>query len=104
MPYILNLTELNRSDLPRAGGKGANLGELCTAGLPVPPGFCILTDAYRDFVTANHLDEVISRQCAALDATDPAALESASAAIRARFDARLDLSNSPLIFRSARRQ
>ena len=86
MPYILNLTELNRSDLPRAGGKGANLGELCTAGLPVPPGFCVLTDAYRDFVTANHLDEVISRQCAALDATDPAALESASAAIRARFE------------------
>jgi phosphohistidine swiveling domain-containing protein len=86
MPYILHLAALNRSDLPRAGGKGANLGEMCSAGLPVPPGFCILTNAYRDFVTVNHLDEVISRECAAADAADPASLESASAAIRVRFE------------------
>ena len=85
MSYILHLSALNRNDLPRAGGKGANLGEMCSAGLPVPPGFCILTDAYRDFVAANQLDEVISRECAAADATNPAALEKASAAIRARF-------------------
>ena len=86
MPYILNLAQLNRHDLPRAGGKGANLGEMHAAGLPVPPGFCILTDAYRDFVTANRLAEVISRECAAADPADPAALEKASSAIRACFD------------------
>jgi phosphohistidine swiveling domain-containing protein len=86
MSYIQHLAELNRHDLPRAGGKGANLGEMCSAGLPVPPGFCVLTDAYRDFVTTNHLDGVIARECAAVDAADPAALESASAAIRARFE------------------
>ena len=30
-----------------AGGKGANLGELVRAGLPVPPGFVVTTEAYR---------------------------------------------------------
>ncbi len=29
------------------GGKAANLGELTAAGLPVPPGFCVTTEAYR---------------------------------------------------------
>jgi pyruvate,water dikinase len=55
MTYILQLDALNRNDLSRAGGKGANLGEMRSAGLSVPPGFCILTDAYRDFVTANQM-------------------------------------------------
>ena len=86
MPYILHLAALNRNDLSRAGGKGANLGEMLSAGLPVPPGFCILTDAYRDFVIDNHLEEIIVRECAAADAGDPAALENASSAIRARFE------------------
>jgi len=36
--------------LPEVGGKGANLGELTRADFPVPPGFCVTTAAYRDFV------------------------------------------------------
>ena len=86
MTYILPLSALNRHDLLRAGGKGANLGEMLAAGLPVPDGFCVLTDAYRDYVAANHLGEVIARECAAAEATDPAALEKASAVIRAHFE------------------
>ncbi len=85
MQYTQSLTELNRSDLPIAGGKGANLGALIQAGLPVPPGFCVITPAYRAFVEANKL-EVEIRQI--LDATrmdDPAALEAASDSIRACF-------------------
>jgi phosphoenolpyruvate synthase/pyruvate phosphate dikinase len=39
--------------LADAGGKGANLGALVRAGLPVPPGFVVLTGAYRAFVAAN---------------------------------------------------
>ncbi|WP_127586079.1 pyruvate, phosphate dikinase [Paenibacillus koleovorans] len=31
------------------GGKGANLAEMTRAGLPVPPGFTITTDACRDY-------------------------------------------------------
>jgi pyruvate,water dikinase len=43
---ILSLDELTAADLPEAGGKGANLGELRRAGFPVPDGFVITTVAY----------------------------------------------------------
>lgn len=33
--------ELSRADVAFAGGKGANLGELTRAGLPVPSGFVV---------------------------------------------------------------
>ncbi len=65
MLSILPLTEFNRTDLARAGGKGANLGALLRAGLPVPPGFCITTDAYRGFCGSQPAGEEIIRQCAA---------------------------------------
>ena len=47
MSYVKSLTELERGSLPLAGGKGANLGVLLQAGFPVPPGFCVTTDAYH---------------------------------------------------------
>jgi pyruvate,water dikinase len=36
-------------DRPRVGGKGASLGELRRAGIDVPPGFVVTTDAFRHF-------------------------------------------------------
>lgn len=41
------LAAVSRGDVGLAGGKGANLGELVRAGLPVPPGFVVTTGAYR---------------------------------------------------------
>lgn len=46
-PLVLALASVRATDLPAAGGKGANLGELLAAGLPVPPGFVVTTAAYR---------------------------------------------------------
>src|SRR5689334_13458798 len=43
---ILPLEKLDRTALPLAGGKAANLGELIRAGFPVPAGFCVTTTAY----------------------------------------------------------
>ena len=43
---VRSLDELTAADLPAAGGKGANLGELRRAGFPVPDGFVITTAAY----------------------------------------------------------
>ena len=34
------------------GGKGAGLAEMTTAGLPVPPGFTITTEACNDYFAA----------------------------------------------------
>ncbi|MQA13444.1 MAG: phosphoenolpyruvate synthase [Pseudonocardiaceae bacterium] len=44
--YVTPLLDLGSTDLDRAGGKGANLGELVRAGFPVPPGFVVTTAAY----------------------------------------------------------
>ncbi|HEY0815370.1 MAG TPA: PEP/pyruvate-binding domain-containing protein [Pseudonocardia sp.] len=52
MSYVVQFAELGRGDVAVAGGKGANLGELTRAGLPVPPGFVLSTAAYRAFVDA----------------------------------------------------
>lgn len=49
---VLPFTALSLGDLPRVGGKGANLGELSAAGFPVPPGFCVTTSAYDAFIAA----------------------------------------------------
>jgi len=45
--FVLPLDALHRDSLALVGGKAANLGELISAGLPVPPGFCITTMAYE---------------------------------------------------------
>ncbi|MCP2049280.1 UNVERIFIED_ORG: pyruvate,water dikinase [Paenarthrobacter nicotinovorans] len=63
--FTLQLTDIRGPMLPRVGGKAANLGELAGAGLPVPPGFCLTTDAYRRALSTSGLDEV----CAALEST-----------------------------------
>lgn len=43
---VVAFADLDRTSVPVAGGKGANLGELTRAGFPVPPGFVITADAY----------------------------------------------------------
>ena len=58
--FVVPLERLGRDDLVRAGGKGANLGELVRAGFPVPDGFIITTAAYDGFVAHNHLGETIA--------------------------------------------
>ncbi|MFE3460034.1 PEP/pyruvate-binding domain-containing protein [Nocardiopsis aegyptia] len=50
------LASFGSADLARVGGKGANLGELLRAGLPVPPGFVVTTDAYAAAARAVGLD------------------------------------------------
>ena len=40
--------ELGKTDNATAGGKGANLGEMTRAGLPVPAGFVVTAEAYLE--------------------------------------------------------
>jgi hypothetical protein len=44
-PVVYWLRDVGRADVPRVGGKGANLGELSRAGFPVPPAFIVSVDA-----------------------------------------------------------
>ena len=80
-------SELARGDTDYAGGKGANLGELTRAGLPVPPGFVIGAPAYAAFCHETGLRERIGARMADLDTEDTGALERAAAEIRSMFEA-----------------
>ncbi|UJF33394.1 phosphoenolpyruvate synthase [Paenibacillus hexagrammi] len=51
--YVLDFHRIDKSSLPLVGGKGANLGEMTQAGFPVPPGFCVTTEAYRVFLSGS---------------------------------------------------
>lgn len=82
---ILWFTEIGKEDLPEAGGKGANLGELTRAGIPVPPGFVVTAATYREFVRHNRLDEVIRRELGDLDVHDTQLLQTRAAAVREAF-------------------
>jgi len=44
--YVEDIATLRMSDAEEAGGKGANMGEMVAAQLPVPPGFVVLRDSY----------------------------------------------------------
>lgn len=59
MKNILWFEEIDKHNIPEAGGKGANLGELTQAGIPVPPGFVVTSSAYFDFMRENKIDRKV---------------------------------------------
>ncbi len=79
---ILWLEEITPNDRDAVGGKGANLGEMTRAGYPVPPGFCITTAAYLDFLRRNDLAEATAA-LGELARKDEAAFEREAAHLRA---------------------
>ncbi len=76
------LDEVDASSLALVGGKGANLGELVRAGMPVPRAFCITTAAYRAFLEASSLLGEIVRLLDGLDYEAPVEIERRAASIR----------------------
>lgn len=74
-PLVLPLEAIAAADLPRVGGKGANLGELARAGFPVPGGFCVTTAAFRRFLAGSRA--AAEEAYAALDALAPGDVEAA---------------------------
>ena len=85
MELIRPFGALTQADLALAGGKGANLGAMVQAGLPVPPGFVVLTTAYRLFVASAGIQDEIQRLAAAAHPEDQDSLDAASAQIRSLF-------------------
>ena len=74
-------------DLRIIGGKAANLARLVLAGMPVPPGFSLTSDAYWTHLRQAGLGSKISARLADLVGSDPSALTSASSDIQAMFSA-----------------
>lgn len=80
--YTLPLDGIDKDDVQRCGGKGANLGELTRIGARVPPGFCITAGALRYLLSSNSLDGPIAEIAERLDFEDLNALEADTADIR----------------------
>jgi len=56
---VVWFNEVNKNDIPLVGGKGANLGEMTQAGIPVPPGFIVTASAYYNFIEKANLQDKI---------------------------------------------
>lgn len=74
--------EISLADVGEVGGKGANLGELTRAGLPVPPGFVITSDMYLDAIERSGARADLQKLVADVDPDDPASLSGAAKAAR----------------------
>jgi len=74
---VLWLDDVRAADLDTVGGKGASLGELTGAGLPVPPGFVVSAGTYRAFIEEAGIDEELFAAMD-VDPEDTAALKEAS--------------------------
>lgn len=80
--YIKWFNEIGKDDIAQVGGKGANLGELTSMGLPVPPGFCVTAGAYDEFINYSELDEIVRILVSSLDVEDVEALTDVSKEVR----------------------
>lgn len=86
MKFIKQLHDINTHDAQSAGGKGASLGEMTKSGVPVPPGFVILSSAYEYFLSQNGLDPKIATLLQAVHPANTASLESVSREIRSMIE------------------
>ena len=72
---IVWFDEVTKNDIPLVGGKGANLGEMVHAKIPVPPGFIVTAEAYFKFLADSGLTDEIRRYLDNLDVNDSKRLQ-----------------------------
>ena len=80
--YVVKFEDLNKSDIGIAGGKGANLGELTQAGIPVPPGFVVTAETYEKFMEDAGINDKVMDILDKIDINDTKALQAASEEIK----------------------
>jgi pyruvate,water dikinase len=64
---VVWFNEVTKKDIPLVGGKGANLGEMTNASIPVPPGFIVTAAAYFDFIEKSGITDKIRTLLEPLD-------------------------------------
>lgn len=82
MKNVVWFEDLTSSDVEVAGGKGASLGEMINAGLPVPPGFVVTAQAYGKFVEEEGIIDEINDLLAKVDVDDSEALAETGEKVR----------------------
>lgn len=86
-PYVVWFEDFTEDDRPRLGGKNASLGSMIAAGLPVPPGFAITTDAYETLRADPELAALVRAALGSTEADDPHRLRAVSREIRDAIEA-----------------
>ena len=82
MVYVAKFEKISKDDIDIAGGKGANLGELTQAGIPVPPGFVITSETYEKFMNDTEINTTIMDILDNVDVNDTKALQEAADEIK----------------------
>jgi phosphoenolpyruvate synthase/pyruvate phosphate dikinase len=81
--HVLEFREIDHTMFAMVGGKGANLGELSRiAGIQVPDGFCVTTEAYKEIIATDKEFNSFQKQLTVLKADDRKEIAEASAKIR----------------------
>jgi pyruvate, water dikinase len=79
---IVWFNEVNKEDVATVGGKGANLGEMTQAGIPVPQGFIVTASAYFGFIEKAKLMESIRKLLEPLNPDDSKQLQEISVQVK----------------------
>ena len=82
MEFIKPFHQLSKSDAAIAGGKGASLGEMTSAGLAVPPGFVVLSAGFEKFLAETDLNVEIDSILHSVNQKEMHTVENASAKIK----------------------
>ncbi|MHC1631911.1 MAG: phosphoenolpyruvate synthase [Methanotrichaceae archaeon] len=77
MDTVVWLEEVGKDDVSIVGGKGASLGEMIGVGAPVPGGFAVTAQAFRDFLDKSGIAENLF-EALKVDVNDPDTLNKAS--------------------------
>ena len=86
MKTIVWAEEVNKESIPLVGGKGANLGEMTAAGLPIPPSFMVTADAFTQFIEGTGIKDEIFKILKRTDVEDKQKLMHDSERIQKIFD------------------
>lgn len=83
MELLRDFKQLGQDDVAFAGGKGASLGEMTRVGIPVPPGFVILSSAFEKFLEETDLNVEIDSALDSVNHKEMHTVEAASEKIKA---------------------
>ncbi|MFA6473771.1 MAG: PEP/pyruvate-binding domain-containing protein [Patescibacteria group bacterium] len=80
--YTKEFAKIRKSDSFMAGGKGASLGKMTQARIPVPPGFVILATAFDKFILEGSIATIIGSTLRKVDSRQTKSVVVASKEIR----------------------
>ncbi|MGD8227374.1 MAG: PEP/pyruvate-binding domain-containing protein [Desulfobacteraceae bacterium] len=80
--YILWFEECDRNSLTLVGGKNANLGEMVNAGIRVPPGFAVTSQAFQRYMDKEELWDTVRNTMRDVPSDDLKAVSRAGSHIR----------------------